>query len=97
MNEFGIVNPVILFLTFVAGLTLGTIYIMSLWQTVKRLPDSSHPLCLMFASFAVRAAILLVALYFIMGGYWERLAMAVTGFILMKVLLTRRFGLNKAQ
>lgn len=96
MNELNGTAIIILCLAFAAGLFLGAFYFIALWRTVNRLPGTSHALRLMIASFAVRMVVVLTAFYFIMGGHWERLAMALTGFILMRMFLTRRLGKNKA-
>ena len=96
MNEFNLTTVFILCLAFAAGVMLGAFYFIALWRTVKRLPDTSHPVRLMLGSFALRMAVALAGFYFVMGGHWERLAMALMGFIFMKVILTRRLGINKA-
>lgn len=96
MNELNAVTALILFLAFVAGLFLGAFYFAGLWQTVKRIPLSEHPLRLMIGSFIVRMIIVLTAFYFIMYGHWERLAIALIGFIVMKIFLTRKLGINRA-
>jgi len=96
MNELNSTAIIILCLAFAAGLFLGAFYFIALWRTVNRLPDTPHPLRLMLTSFALRMAVVLTAFYFIMGGHWERLAMALMGFILMKMFLTRRLGKNNA-
>jgi len=95
MNEAHSITITILSLAFVAGLALGVFYFTGLWQTVKKMPSSEHPLRLIIGSFALRMIIVLTAFYFIMGGHWERLAMALIGFIFIKVVLTRRFGIKK--
>jgi F1F0 ATPase subunit 2 len=95
MNEAHSITITILSLAFVAGLALGVFYFTGLWQTVKKMPSSEHPLRLIIGSFALRMIIVLTAFYFIMGGHWERLAMGLLGFIFIKVVLTRRFGINK--
>ena len=77
---------------FAAGLVLGAFYFIALWRTVKRLPDTPRPWRLMLGSFVVRMAVLLPGFYFVMSGHWERLIMALVGFILMRKLLTRHFG-----
>lgn len=77
---------------FAAGLVLGAFYFIALWRTVKRLPDTPRPWRLMLGSAFVRMAVLLPGFYFVMSGHWERLIMALIGFILMRKLLTRHFG-----
>ena len=96
MNELKMITVVILFLAFTAGLVLGAFYFIALWRTVKRLSETTHPVRLMLGSFVVRMAVVLVGFYFVMSGHWERLAMALMGFIFMKVILTRRLGMDKA-
>jgi F1F0 ATPase subunit 2 len=96
MNELNMITVVILCLAFTAGLALGAFYFIALWRTVKRLPETPHPVRLILGSFAVRMVVVLSGFYFVMSGHWERLAMALTGFIFMKVILTRRLGVNRA-
>ena len=96
MNELNMITVVILFLAFAAGLALGAFYFITLWRTVKRLPDTPRPLRLMLGSFALRMAVVLPGFYFVMGGKWQRLATALIGFILMRMILTRRIGMDKA-
>jgi len=95
-NELNIVTVAFLSGAFAAGLALGAFYFITLWQTVKRLPDTPSPLRLMLGSFALRMAVVLPGIYFVMGGQWDRLAMALIGFILMRMILTRRLGTDKA-
>ncbi|HDQ05074.1 MAG TPA: ATP synthase subunit I [Deltaproteobacteria bacterium] len=95
MNDLSIITIALLASAFAGGLALGALYILALWKTVNKLPDSSHPVRLMLGSFALRISVLLAAFYFIMGGHWERLAMAFAGFFVMKIILTRRLGINK--
>jgi len=91
--EFNMITVALLSVAFVAGLVLGAFYFIALWRTVKRLPDTPSPLRLMLGSFFVRMAVLLPGFYFVMsGGHWERIIMALIGFILMRKLLTRHFG-----
>jgi F1F0 ATPase subunit 2 len=92
MNKIDIMAVVILSGAFAAGLVLGAFYFIALWRTVRKLPDTPHPLRMMLGSFVVRIAIVLPGFYFVMGGHWERLALALAGFIVMRKLLTRRYG-----
>jgi F1F0 ATPase subunit 2 len=81
MNELNMITVVILFLAFAAGLALGAFYFITLWRTVKKLPDTPSPLRLMLGSFVLRMAVVLPGFYFVMGGQWDRLATALMGFI----------------
>lgn len=82
----------ILFFDFAAGLLLGLFYFTTLWRTVRKLPDTPTPLRLMLGSFVVRLAVVLPGFYFIMSGHWERLAAAMLGFILIRIIFVRRYG-----
>jgi F1F0 ATPase subunit 2 len=95
-NELNIITVALLSGAFAAGLVLGVFYFVALWRTVKKLPDTPSPLRLMLGSFFLRMAVVLPGFYFVMGGQWERLAMALIGFILMRTILTRRLGMDKA-
>ncbi|MGV8057519.1 MAG: ATP synthase subunit I [Smithellaceae bacterium] len=83
---------VILSGAFTAGLILGAFYFIALWRTVRKLPDTPSPLRLMLGSFVVRMAVVLPGFYFVMSGHWERLALALAGFILMRRIITRKYG-----
>jgi len=96
MNELNVITIVILSLAFAAGLALGAFYCIALWRTVKRLPDTPRPLRLMMGSFLLRMAVVLSGFYFVMGGEWQRLATALMGFILMRMILTHYIGMDKA-
>jgi len=83
---------IILILMFAAGLALGAFYFLGLWQTLKRLPRTQHRAGLILISFAVRLAVVLAVLFFLMDGRWERAAAAMIGFVLMRKILTYRLG-----
>jgi F1F0 ATPase subunit 2 len=94
-NELNIVTVAFLSGAFAAGLVLGAFYFIALWRTVKKLSDTPSPLRLMLGSFVVRMAVVLSGFYFVMSGHWERLVIALIGFILMRMILTRRLGMDK--
>jgi F1F0 ATPase subunit 2 len=81
--------------SFIAGVALGGFYFTALWKTVRRLPTCEHPVRLMLISFVMRAAVLAGGLYLIMNGHWERLAAAVAGLMVMRIILTRFWGPQK--
>jgi F1F0 ATPase subunit 2 len=87
---------IILTAAFAAGLVLGAFYFIALWQTVRRLSSSASPVRLMLGSLVLRMAVLTAGLYFVMGGHWERLALAMLGFVVMRKILTYRLGPIKA-
>ena len=95
-NELYIVNAAFLSGAFAAGLVLGSFYFIALWRTVKKIPDTPSPVRLMLGSFVLRMAVVLPGFYFVMSGHWERLVMALIGFILARKLLTRHYGSGMA-
>jgi F1F0 ATPase subunit 2 len=86
----------ILILMFMAGLALGALYFISLWETVRRLERTGGGARLLAISFVVRLAIILTAFFFLMNGHWERLAAAMIGFVVIRKILTYHLGLQKA-
>lgn len=89
-------NTGLLFFAFAAGILLGAVYFFGLWLTVKRLHDSAKPFILLFASFALRAGLVLIVVYFIMDGSLGRLAAVMAGFLISRELLKQRWGSQKA-
>jgi F1F0 ATPase subunit 2 len=85
----------ILMAAFAAGTVLGAFYFIALWQTVRRLPATESPVRLMLGSLVLRMAVLTAGFYFVMGGHWERLAVAMLGFIVIRKILTYRLGPQK--
>ena len=85
----------LLIASFTAGLALGAGYFIALWKTVSRLAHTTRPGRLVLISFVTRLAVLLAGLYFVMGGQWARLAAAMLGFVLMRMILTHYLGPKK--
>jgi len=85
----------ILALMFLAGMALGAFYFISLWQTLMILPKTQNRASLLMVSFVLRVAVVLTALYLLMDGHWERVAVAMIGFIVMRKILTYRLGTQK--
>jgi len=86
---------ILMVLMFAAGLALGAFYFLGLWQTLKRLPQTSNRAGLLLISFMARTAIVLTVLFFLMDGRWERVAAAMIGFVLMRKILSYRLGPGK--
>jgi F1F0 ATPase subunit 2 len=86
----------ILILMFMAGLALGALYFISLWETVRRLERTGGGARLLAISFVVRLAIILTAFFFLMNGHWERLAAAMIGFVVIRKILTYHLGPQNA-
>jgi len=80
---------------FAAGMVLGSFYFAVLWQTVRRLSETSSPARLLLASLLLRMAVVLPAFYLLMAGRWERIVVALGGFVVMRQILTRLWGREK--
>jgi F1F0 ATPase subunit 2 len=72
-----------------AGAVLGAIYFGGLWFTVRRLPTARRPVLCWAASFAVRAFVTALGLYWATAGQGERMAAALAGLLLVRVILVR--------
>jgi F1F0 ATPase subunit 2 len=83
---------VYLVVAFIAGMGLGLFYFGSLWLTVRAVQTARRAVLLTLSSFVGRMAVTIVGFYLIMGGHWERLIVALLGFLLMRGILVRRLG-----
>lgn len=72
------------------GAALGVFHFGGLWLTVQRLSTSRNAPLLMFASFVIRAVVVLSGFFLVMGGRWERLVACLAGFLLARAMLIRR-------
>lgn len=79
-----------LWLPFLAGAGVALFYFGGLWLTVRALPSARRPGLLLAASFVGRMAILLIALYLVIDGRWERLLAAMAGLLLTRYLIIQR-------
>lgn len=75
-----------------AGLALGLFYFGGLWLTVRKIPCSRKPAILLFGSFVVRLLVTLYGMYLVMDGDLLQLLACLGGFMLMRIVLTRRLG-----
>jgi len=81
-------------IAFAAGLLLGLFYFGSLWMTVQGLVKVKKPALLSFVSFFVRTGLTLTGFFFVMSGHWERALACMFGFLVMRKILTHRYGLD---
>jgi F1F0 ATPase subunit 2 len=86
------VSALTLLIPFTLGSLIGLLYFSGLWQTVQRLPDAQSPLRTLLYSYIGRLTLTLGGFYVIMDGAWERLVSAMTGFLILRALLVRRFS-----
>ena len=81
-----------LILSFSSGMALGAFYFLSLWKTLQKISDVPSPGFVMVRSYLIRTSVVLFGFYLIMGGHWQRALAALLGFVVMRLILTRRLG-----
>jgi F1F0 ATPase subunit 2 len=90
-------NPVLLLMvSFLGGALLGVFYFNNLWNTVKKVTDEGKLGMSLITGYFVRTAVVLAGFYIIMSGRWERIVAALIGFILMREIMKRVLGTQKA-
>jgi F1F0 ATPase subunit 2 len=77
---------------FVAGAALGAFYFGTLWLVVRRLPRVRRPAAWLGVTGLLRLAVVLACFALLVGPRWERLVVALIGFLAVRVILTRRLG-----
>jgi F1F0 ATPase subunit 2 len=73
-----------------AGAVIGSLYFGGLWLTVRRLPTLRRPAAFVLASFVLRTGLAALGFVLLLAGEPLRLAVALSGFLLARVLLVRR-------
>jgi F1F0 ATPase subunit 2 len=79
----------VLLLTSVAGIFLGTIFFGGLWWTVRRGVASRQPALWFVGSLLLRTAIAICGFYFVMQGDWRRLVASLCGFVLARICVVK--------
>jgi F1F0 ATPase subunit 2 len=75
------------------GAVVALFYFGLLYATVRRLEDAGRPHLLAIGSFLGRLVVTVVVLFLLMrGGHWERGLAFLVGFVVVRVLLVRRWG-----
>jgi F1F0 ATPase subunit 2 len=85
-------ETVYLILSFSAGMALGAFYFLSLWKTLQKVSDAPSPGFMMLKSYLIRTSVVLCGFYLVMDGHWQRAVAALVGFVVMRMILTRRLG-----
>ena len=84
MNEsFGLAFALIV------GMLLGAIFFGGLWLTVRRSVASKHVALWFLGSMLLRTLIALLGFYFVSMGNWQRLLVALFGFVVARFIATR--------
>ncbi len=76
---------------FPLGFGLGIFYFTSLWFTVKKMAQAKNPVLIMIASGVARLSVALMGFYFLIDGHWQRLLIAMVGFLIARSLLIARW------
>jgi F1F0 ATPase subunit 2 len=79
-------------LALAVGAGLGIWFFGGLLWTARRLATARHPVCLMLASFAVRAAGVVAGLTWLVGRHWLLPLVALVGFVAVRIWMLRTWG-----
>lgn len=79
-------------LIFVSGALLGIVYFGGLLLTIRQITQSKRPALIMILSLFTRVAVVVSGFYWLTGGQWRELIVALIGFISIRMLMVRRFG-----
>jgi len=90
------INALNMILVFVTGLALGALFFGGLWLTVRKAVASTKPALLLLGSFVFRIILVLFGFYFIGAGNWQRLLMALLGFIIARFVVIHFTKTKKA-
>ena len=72
------------------GFALGAFFFVGLWWTVRRGVASAQPAVIFLGSMLVRTLVVMAGFYFLSRGDWRNLAASLAGFVLARVLVTRK-------
>ncbi|MDH5258050.1 MAG: ATP synthase subunit I [Gammaproteobacteria bacterium] len=82
---------------FFAGGMLGLFYFGGLWFFVKKINSWKYPALAMSLSMLIRLVVTVAGFYWLTGGQWLKLVMTLTGFLVIRLILVRRYGPDKIQ
>ncbi len=86
MNELSVV------IALLGGLIIGVFFFSGLWITIRRVEHMQRPGIILFASSMTRLVVALAGFYLLAWGRWERLLIAVIGFMLARMVMIRSLG-----
>ncbi|NDJ77312.1 MAG: ATP synthase subunit I [Chloroflexi bacterium] len=86
MSELSVV------IALLGGMVIGGFFFGGLWLTIRQVQTARHPARMLLTSSFVRMGIALGGLYVVAWGRWERLLIAVFGFMLARVVVVRLLG-----
>jgi F1F0 ATPase subunit 2 len=71
---------------------LGAVFFGGLWWTLRKSLNSPRPALWILGSLVARMSVLLVGLYLVSDGHWERLLAGLVGVICARFLVLRLTG-----
>lgn len=83
-------NSLILTLSGAAGVLLGVIFFGGLWWTIRRGMTSPRPAAWFVGSLVLRMSVVMVGIYLVGVGDWRRMVACLLGFIVVRIVATRR-------
>ncbi|MBK5966240.1 ATP synthase subunit I [Thiocystis minor] len=81
-----------LVLAGVVGLALGAVFFGGLWWTLRKSLESPRPALWLLGSLLTRMSLVLVGLYLVSDGQWERLLAGLVGVIGARFFVLRLTG-----
>lgn len=78
-----------MFLAFAAGAVLGILFFGGLWLTVRQAVTAKLPALWVMVSFFLRIGLTLTGLYYIGADNWQRLIIALLGFLAARLAITQ--------
>lgn len=83
-------NEILLFIpAFVTGILLGVIFFGGLWWTIQKGLTSPSPALWFIGSLLIRTSITVTGFYLIAAGSWQKLLACLSGFLIIRLVMTR--------
>lgn len=76
------------------GVLLGIFYFAGLWWTVRRLGSGGVVAPLFLFSMLFRISVVMVSFYVFLGNDWQKLLLALLGFMVLRLFATRLIRLK---
>lgn len=76
-----------------AGGVMGYLYFRGLWWTLEHMQAQRHPYALLILSFFVRSVLVAAGFYLLLKIRWEMVALGVVGFMAIRYVLVRIWGM----
>lgn len=73
----------------VTGVALGMVFFGGLWWTTKQMHRFQYPALWFLSGFILRTSTVLIGMYWISDGQWQRLVACFVGFLVARVAVFR--------